>query len=37
MKQQSQVIYASRPNGVNASNGVNGSKQHMRIGKVSEL
>jgi hypothetical protein len=32
-----EVIYASKPNDINASNGASGSKHHKRTGKISEL
>jgi hypothetical protein len=34
---KSEVIYASKPNGINTSNGASGSKQHRRTIKISEL
>jgi len=33
----SEVVYASKPNDVNTSNGASGSKQHMRTRKLSKL
>lgn len=34
---KSEVIYTSKPNDVNASNGASGSKQHRRTRKFSKL